>query len=190
VEDGETKLLQDVGKKLFVLYAPWPSWKISGCWIADTPAAGNITATDDSGREILSYVPLPLVADFLSSSGQSLVSHLKPHCVFSVLTVNLNDLQVTNAMSSARSSQINRLRNHGALIFGPDFDQNWFLSKSDRGSVEKLQKLLGAHMTPEGRKYPLLPPILFPDQSQKQSDVFLNPALVRVSTLSYRAFAT
>ena len=72
--DDEKKPLQEVGKKLFVLYAPWPSWSISGCWVAGAPATGNITATDDGGREILSYVPLPLVADFLSSSGQSLVS--------------------------------------------------------------------------------------------------------------------
>ena len=51
-----------------------------------------------------------------------------------------------------------------------------------------LQKLLGAHVSQEGKKYHVLPPILFPDESQKKKDVFLNPALVRVS-LSFQVFA-
>ena len=44
-----------------------------------------------------------------------------------------------------------------------------------------LQELLGAHMTAKGKKYPLLPPILFPKGSTNKRDVFLNPALVNVS---------
>lgn len=185
--DDAKKTLQEVGKKIFVLWTPWPLWTISGCWIAgasDTPATGNITATDDAGREILSYVPLPLVADFLSNAGQSIVSRPESRRIFSILINNSNDPQVTNAMSSARSSHINRLRNNAAVIFGPGFDQNWFPSKFNRGSIEKLQELLGAHMTPKGKKYLLLPPILFPDGSQNKRDVFLNPALIRVSALS------
>lgn len=182
--------LREVGKKLFVLYNPWPSWRVSGRWIVDTPDAGKITATDDGGREILSYVPLPLVADFLSTTGQQFVSRPKPHCVFSVLMVNPNKLQVTDTMSSVRSSQINRVRNNASLIFGSEFPQDWFLSRFNRGSIQEFQKLLGAYMTTAGKKYPLFPPILFPDESQNKSDLFLNPVIVKVSTFFYRAPTT
>ena len=44
-----------------------------------------------------------------------------------------------------------------------------------------LQELLGAYMTAEGKKYALLPPILFPQGSKNPTDIFLNPALVNVS---------
>lgn len=76
------------------------------------------------------------------------------------------------------------------MIFGPEFDQTWFPSKTDRGSIEKLQKLLGPKITSEGKKYMLLPPILFPNGIKKEKDVFLNPALVRVSFSHCREFNT
>jgi hypothetical protein len=52
----------------------------------DKPAAGKITATDEAGNEILSYVLLALEADFLSRAGQSIVSRPGSLCTFSVLT--------------------------------------------------------------------------------------------------------
>ena len=93
-------------------------------------------------------------------------------------------------MTSGRSSHINQLQANTSLIFGPEFDQTWFPSKFNRGSIEKFQYLLGAQMTPEGKKYPLLPPILFPDGPQNKKDVFLNPALVRVRIFSCDTFTT
>lgn len=148
--------------------------------------------TDDAGREILSYVPLPLVPHFLSDDGQSIVSCPKlSYYAFSLLTHTPNDRQITRAMTSARSSHVNRLRHSASLIFGPGFEQCWFPSKfNGRGSVEKLQVLLGAHLTAQGKKYPLIPPILFPDGSTNKRDVFLNPALVRVSFVYYQVFTT
>ena len=76
-KDDTKKGLQDVAKKLLVLCTPWPLWIVSGCWIvgaSNLPTPGVITATDIAGREILSYVPLPIVKDFLSKTGQSIVS--------------------------------------------------------------------------------------------------------------------
>lgn len=93
-------------------------------------------------------------------------------------------------MGAARSSHMNRVRTHVHQIFGPQFEQKWFATKYDRGSVDILQGLSGAYITPQGKKYRLLPPILFPDGSQSKKDVFLNPALVRVSFSFYRIFAT
>ena len=186
--------LREVGLKILILCTPWPLWTVSGPWIAgapdapaldapalDAPVVRNITATDDTGREILSYVPLPLVSDFLSTAGQTLVSHLELFLLFSTLTNDPNDPQVTSAMTGGRSFHVNRLRGCGAMIFGPGFEQIWFPSRINRGSIEKFQTLLGAHMTPEGKKYPLLPPILFPTGSQNRKDVFLNPALAKAS---------
>jgi hypothetical protein len=87
--DGDVgKSIKQVAKKLFILYSPWPSWTISGCWIAGastTPATGKITETDDAGKEILSYVPFSLTADFLSKAGQSIVSCPESHYIFFVL---------------------------------------------------------------------------------------------------------
>ena len=86
--------LREIGKKILILCTPWPSWRVSGCWIAeasDASATGKITATDDTGGEILSYVPLALVADFLSHDGQKIVSRSELLCVFSVLINNSNN---------------------------------------------------------------------------------------------------
>ena len=93
-KDETKKALQEAAKKLMVLCTPWPSWVVSGCWIIGTPhppAASTITATDIAGREILSYVPLPIVADFLSKPGQSVVSCL--FYILSIFTNYLNDLR-------------------------------------------------------------------------------------------------
>jgi hypothetical protein len=82
-KDGTKKELQAVAKMILVLCCPWPLWKISGCWIIGSPvlpANGAITATDRAGNEILSYVPLSIVPDFLSQNGQSIVS---PHDILS-----------------------------------------------------------------------------------------------------------
>ena len=89
-------------------------------------------------------------------------------------------------MSAARSSHTNRLRTHAIEIFGDGFERVWFATRYDRAAIEKLQVLSGAHMTDKGKRYRLLPPILFPDGSNSKKDVFLNPALVRVSVLSYQ----
>lgn len=80
-DDDTAKELKLVAKKLFVLYSPWPSWRISGYCIAgdsNASATERISTTDEAGREILSYVPVPLEGDFLSNAGQSLVSRPKP----------------------------------------------------------------------------------------------------------------
>lgn len=76
-KDELKKELQEIAKKLLVLHSLWPSWMVSGCWITGAPrssTAGPITATDEAGKEVLSYVPLPIVADFLSKKGQAIVS--------------------------------------------------------------------------------------------------------------------
>ena len=179
--------LEVVAKKILVLCIPWQSaWAVSGGHIAESKsgsrATRKITETDDLGREILSYVSLPLMADFMSNAGQSLVSQAR---IPSSRTNNPNDPQVSKTMSTARSSHVNRLRGCASLIFGPEFDQNWFITKFDRQSVEKLQELLGVQPTGQGRKYSLLPPILYPNSSMKKKDLFLNPALVNVSNPSY-----
>jgi len=179
--------LREVAKRIFILYSPWKSWSVSGCYIVGSLGAlatEGITANDSPGNEILSYVPASLAADFMSNSGQALVSRPRPHYISSVLINNPDHFQVASAMSSIRSSHINRLRTHGPTIFGPGFEQQWFPSKFERGSVEKLQELLGAYMTPKGKRYSLFPPILFPDGSTNKSDIFLNPALTNVSVLS------
>ena len=185
--------LREIGKKILILCTPWPSWTISGSFIigaSDTPVTGDITATDNAGTEILSYVPSWLVPHFLSAAGQALVSRPNLCRTISMLTNDPNDPQVTGVMTSGRSTHINRLWVHASLIFGPEFDQTWFPSKANRGSIEKLQNLLGACMTPKGKKYPLLPPILFPDGSQNKKDVFLNPALVKVRIFFCKTFTT
>lgn len=88
-------------------------------------------------------------------------------------------------MGGTRATHINRLRTHAGEIFGPGFEQTWFATKFKRGSVEKLQVASGAYTTSMGKKYRLLPPILFPKDSKHKKDVFLNPALIKVRLLFY-----
>ena len=83
-------------------------------------------------------------------------------------------------MSATRSSHIHRLRQWGPSIFGVGFLQEWFHTKFDRNSLPEFQKLLGVKITSEGKKYPLLPPILYRDGSPDKDALFLNPALVKV----------
>jgi len=90
--------------------------------------------------------------------------------------------QVKAAISATRASHIHRLRQSAPTIFGVGFEQKWFYSKFDRGSLPEFQKLLGVTITSEGKKYPLLPPILYPDGSPDKKTLFLNPVLVRVCT--------
>jgi hypothetical protein len=86
-------------------------------------------------------------------------------------------------MGTTRTTHINRLWINAGLIFGPGFEQQWFATKYKRGDVEELQRLSGAYATETGKKYCVLPPILFPSGSGNKKDIFLNPALVRVSFL-------
>jgi hypothetical protein len=93
-------------------------------------------------------------------------------------------------MGASRASHVRRLRVHAAQIFGSGFEQAWFGTKYARGSVEKLQGLSGAHVTPQGKKYRLLALVLFPEGSSNKKDIFLNPALVNVSVLPRQLLAT
>ena len=76
--------LWEVGRKIFSLCAPWPLWKISGCFVTEIPTPGPIIESNVGGEEILSLVPLPFIADFLSAVGQSIVSCSQPYYIFSI----------------------------------------------------------------------------------------------------------
>lgn len=94
-------------------------------------------------------------------------------------------------MRSIRSSQISRIWGSAPAIFGPGFKPEWFHSQFDRGSIPKLDVLLGAYFSAKGKEYIAIPPILFPEGSVgKKSDLFLNPALFKVSTFFYWVSAT
>jgi hypothetical protein len=86
-------------------------------------------------------------------------------------------------MGTTWLTHINCVRINAGLIFGPGFEQQWFATKYKRGDVEELQRLSGAYATETGKKNHILPPILFPSGSGNKKDIFLNPALVRVSFL-------
>ena len=83
-------------------------------------------------------------------------------------------------MQGVRGSHIHRIRQVGSIIFGNCFEQQWFLSGYDRSTLPEFQKLLGATATSGGKKYPLLPPVLYPDGSMSKDTLFLNPALAKV----------
>lgn len=75
--DDAAKALQAAGRKILILCTPWPLWTISGSWIvggSGASAARQISANDEAGKEVLSYVPRPLMTDFFSKAGQNLVS--------------------------------------------------------------------------------------------------------------------
>jgi hypothetical protein len=192
--DDYTKTeLKDAAKKLLILCTPWPLWTVSGCWItgpSHSPTAGVITATDTAGKEILSYIPRSVLQVFFSKAGQSLVSFTDS--ITSTLT-NYRATQTTQVsftMGTTRSTHTNRLRVHANLIFGEGVEHAWFATSYDRGSVEQLQVLAGAHITAQGKKYRILPPVLFPAGTEKKKDVFLNPAIARVSVLLYQVSTT
>lgn len=87
-------------------------------------------------------------------------------------------------MQRARSSHIHRVRLAASTIFGCGFQQEWFLTQYDRNSLPEFQEQLGAIITPEGKKYPLLPPVLYPNESLDKNTLFMNPALAKVCDLS------
>ena len=90
-------------------------------------------------------------------------------------------------MSATRSSHIHRLRQWAPTIFAcdGDFKQEWFFVSFNRATLPKFQELLGVTVTSEGKKYPLLPPILFQNGSQDREGLFLNLALVQVCVFIY-----
>lgn len=83
-------------------------------------------------------------------------------------------------MRAMRSAYIHRLRGAGNSIFG--FDTDFFKSKFDRSTIPEFQTLLGVKNTPKGKRYPMLPPILYPDGTgMDPKKLFLHPVLVKVS---------
>lgn len=84
-------------------------------------------------------------------------------------------------MTAKRSSHVNCLHGSAAKIFG--YDSDFFAWKFDRSSIKEFQALLGVKDTPKGKRYLMLPPILYPDGSNMNpKQLFLNPALVKVGT--------
>ena len=82
-----------------------------------------------------------------------------------------------------RASHVHRLHGSGGIIFG--FSPDYFLSGCDRSKVAEFQDLLGVKETTKGKRYPMLPPILYPPGSgMDPKKLFLNPALIKVSDLS------
>ena len=88
-------------------------------------------------------------------------------------------------MQWVRSSHIHRIRLAASTIFGCGFQQEWFLTQYDRNSLPEFQEQLGAIITPGGKKYPLLPPVLYPNELLDKNTLFTNPALARVYNLLY-----
>lgn len=117
-----------------MLCTPWPSWTVSGCWIvgpSNSSAPGVITATNTVGKEILSYVPLPLVSDFLSKTGQSLIRF---QTFLSILTNDLNDL---------RSASLWAVLGHPTSIsFGPMEARSSALGSTKNGSHRNSRERL------------------------------------------------
>lgn len=70
--------LREVATKILILCVPWSNqWVIHGVWIVSAATGEEprgITGMDRLGNEILSHIPHHLVGDFLSETGQSLVS--------------------------------------------------------------------------------------------------------------------
>ena len=77
-------------------------------------------------------------------------------------------------------NHVHRLCSNGGLIFGLDSD--FFVIGYDRANLGVFQELLGVKDTPKGKRYPMLPPILYPaGSSMDPKKLFLNPALINVS---------
>jgi hypothetical protein len=90
-------------------------------------------------------------------------------------------------MGARRSTHLNRIRTNAGRIFGADFRQEWFVPAFDRTSISMLEELVGAQLVVGGKKYHPFPPIFFLDpKNQNKRDLFLNPALIAVSALSFR----
>jgi hypothetical protein len=87
-------------------------------------------------------------------------------------------------MGKSRSSTIHRLRQVGGTIFGTD--PSYFVSGYDRESVPEFQQLLGITDSNMGKRYPMFPPILYPEDSGLDArQLFLNPAIAKVSKISF-----
>lgn len=95
-------------------------------------------------------------------------------------------------MSGARSSHIHRLRQCAPTIFNSsgNFTQEEFASTFDRNTILMFQELLGVTTTTEGKKYPLLPPILFRNGQRDKNGLFLNLALVKVGVSFVNGFGS
>jgi hypothetical protein len=77
IPDEAVKQLEAIGRKLLLLSIPWPLWTVIGCWVVSSSAGlapNEITESDYTGREVLSYVPPTLHEHFLSLTGQRIVS--------------------------------------------------------------------------------------------------------------------
>jgi len=86
-------------------------------------------------------------------------------------------------MIAKRSTYVHTLRGSAGIIFG--FPPEFFTTDFDRSKVPEFQALLGVKNTAKGPRYPVLPPILYPDGNYGEpTQLFLNPALVKVSILS------
>jgi hypothetical protein len=92
-------------------------------------------------------------------------------------------------IAAQRHHHVYRLRTVGASIFG--FDSEYFATQYDRSTVQEFRTLLGVKDTPKGKRYPMLPLILYPNGSDTDpKQLFLNPALIKVSVHSISCFYT
>ena len=190
IEDPDIKRgLEEAATKIFALCVPWPDlWAIHGAWVVAAPNKKQyaqpqnqqVFGSDALGTEILSHLPRNLVGAFLSEPGQILVS--LPSCTLTLMTSDTS--QVRGTMQAVRSSHICRIRGKGLTIFGSGFKQEWFETTFKRNTLPILQELLGLSITPEGKKYSLLPPILYPGGVPNKDTLFLNPALPKVCALT------
>ena len=165
-------------KKIFILHSPWPEWRAVGHYVVaeSTPLDEVITASDSIGREILSFVPQGDVRAFLDI----------PQYYVSFYDLFLRWLTTKNQIDKTfikfRGRHVHRVRSNASLIFGPEFNQEWFLGGYDRGSNEMLQGLLGVKPS---KGYPVIAPILFPNcDTSRMDEIFLNPALAKASPRS------
>ena len=174
---------------MVILCSPWPEWDVSGSSITELPpetgskqstSGDNIDKSVISNR-ILSFVPPQLRELFLSSRGQRLVSHFELYFLDS--DTDTEWLKVGETMTAKRSTHVHTLRGCAGIIFG--FSSDLFVTDFDRSEVPEFQALLGVRETPKGKRYPVLPPILYPDGKYRDPEqLFLNPALIKVTNLS------
>lgn len=82
-------------------------------------------------------------------------------------------------MRTRRSFHVHRLLLHGGIIFG--LSGTYFEAGFDRSTSNECMDLLGVKDTPKGKRYPILPPILYPEGSRNDpKKLFLSPAITRV----------
>jgi hypothetical protein len=103
------------------------------------------------------------------------------------LDTDLGDSEVASAIAAQRHHHIHRIRTVGDAVFG--FESKYFATEYDRSEVPEFGILLGVKDTPKGRRYPMLPPILYPNGSDADpKQLFLNPALIKASAHSISHF--